>query len=195
MHLQCSTRRFRQATAPRRGAATAEFAICLPLLVLILAGLWEVSRIVQINQVLWNATRESARDASLGQDTLSTVASNVLSYLQGASPLGFGQSHTTSMIAPVVTMPTNTTGLTCWDDTVGRELFTITFTDLTKSEVTDPTAMSQLDLYQIGLQVPYKNIAISPLAQITGMSRLSVNVTWTCMIDSPFTIPTTLPAE
>ncbi len=179
----------------RRGVAAVEFAVSLPLLVLILSGLWEVSRIVQITQIMSNAARESARDASLGQDSLNSIATNLLGYLQGASQTGFGQSHSTSIIAPVVTLAANTTGYTCWDNTAGCELFTVTFTDLTSPTVTDPTGMSQLDLYQIGLQVPYKSIAISPLTQVTGMSRLSVTVTWASMIDSPFQIPTSLPAE
>jgi Flp pilus assembly protein TadG len=187
--------RSRQSASARPGVVAVEFAVCLPLLVLFLTGLWEVSRIVQISQIMCNAARESARDASLGQDTLSVVATNALAYLQGASQTGFGVSDSTTLIAPVVTLPSNTTGYTCWDNTAGRELFTITFTDLTNTTVTDPTGMSQLDLYQIGLQIPYKSIAISPVTQVTGMSRLTVSVTWACMIDSPFTIPTDLPAE
>ncbi len=113
----------------------------------------------EVRQVMWNSAREAARDASLGQDNLQTVASNLLTYLQGAEPTAFGSGHSTSMIAPVVTLPANTTGYTCWDNTTNKELFTMTFTDLTKTSVTDPTAMSQLDLYQIGVQVPYTSIA------------------------------------
>ena len=61
--------------------------------------------------------------------------------------------------------------------------------------VTDPTLMTQLDLYQIGVQVPYSSIRLSPVAQITNMSRLSVTVTWASMVDSPFQIAPYLPAQ
>ena len=179
----------------RNGAASVEFAICLPLMLLILTGLWEVGRITEVQQVVWNSAREAARDASLGQDNLQTVASNLTSYLQAAEPNAFGQGHSTSLIAPVVTLPANTTGYTCWDSTANRELFTITFTDITNPNVTDPTGMSQLDRYEIGIQVPYASIAWSPLAQITGMNRLYATLDWVSLVDSPFQITPSLPAQ
>jgi Flp pilus assembly protein TadG len=175
--------------------ATVEFACCLPLLVLIMAGLWQVGRYTEVQEVLWNAGREGARDASLGQENLQTVASNVLSYLQGAEQTAFPSSHSTSMIAPVVSLPANTYGYTCWDNTANRELFTMTFTDITNPTVTDPTAMSQLDLYQIGVQVPFATIGWSAVIPITGMSRLGVTVVWTSLIDTPFQIAPDLPAQ
>jgi Flp pilus assembly protein TadG len=183
------------ARAHRRGVAAVELAVSLPVMVMMMAGLWEVGRMTEVSVVMWNSAREAARDASLGEDNLQTVTSNLLAYLQGAEPTAFGSGHQTSIIAPVVTLPANTQGYTCWDNTTNRELFTMTFTDLTQPGVTDPTTMSQLDLYQIGVQVPYRSISISPLAQITGGSRLSVTVTWASMIDSPFQIPPSLPAN
>ena len=179
----------------RRGVAAAEFACCLPLIVLLLLGLWEVGRMVEVNQVMWNSAREAARDASLGQDNLQTVASNLLTYLQSAEPTAFAQGHQTSLIAPVVTLPANTTGYTCWDTTANRELFTVTFTDLTHPTDTDPTQMNQLDLYQVGVQAPYSTIGWTGVARITGMSRMNVAVTWASMVDSPFQITPSLPAE
>lgn len=172
-----------------------EFAFCLPLLVLIMSGLWEVGRITEVQQIMWNSGREAARDASLGESNLQTVANNLLTYLQAAEPTAFGQGHTTSMIAPVISLPANTTGYTCWDSTTNRELFTMTFADFTNTTVTDPTGMKQLDRYGIGVSVPYTSIAWSPLAQITGVSRLSVAVNWASMVDSPFQIAPYLPAQ
>jgi Flp pilus assembly protein TadG len=179
----------------RDGVAAVEFACCLPLLVMILFGLWEVGRFTEVQQVLWNAAREGARDASLGQDNLQTVATNILTYLQGAEQTAFGKGHSTSMISPVVTMPANTTGYTCWDNTANQELFTMTFTDLTSPTTTDPTAMTQLDLYEIGLQVPFSSIRWTSLLPIAGMNRLSVTVVWTSLVDTPFKIAPDLPAE
>jgi Flp pilus assembly protein TadG len=113
----------------RRGVAAVEFALCLPLVVLLMVGLWEVGRIVQVVNVLMNGAREAGRDASLGQDNLQTVASNELTYLQSAMPGTFGQGDSTSLQA-ATGLPTNTTGYTCWDNTTNRELFTITFMDM-----------------------------------------------------------------
>ena len=94
---------------------------------LVLTGLWEVGRITQVAEVMWNSAREAARDASLGQDNLQTVTTNLLTYLQSAEPTAFGQGHQTTVIAPVISLPANTTGYTCWDSTANRELFTMTF--------------------------------------------------------------------
>ncbi len=179
----------------RAGVASVEFGCCLPILVLLLTGLWEVGRFTEVQQILWNAGREGARDASLGQDNLQAVASNLLTYLQGAEQTAFGRGHSTSMIAPVVSLPANTQGYTCWDNTANRELFTMTFTDLTNPTVTDPTAMTQLDLYQIGVQVPFSSIEWISLIPIGGLTRLGVTVVWTSLIDTPFQIAPDLPAE
>jgi Flp pilus assembly protein TadG len=185
----------RSAKRCRRGQAAVEFAYCLPLIFLLIAGTWEVGRMTEVQQIMWNSAREAARDASLGQDNLQTVASNLLSYLQSADATAFPPAHSTSMISPVVSLPANTTGYTCWDNTANREMFTITFSDLTTTSVTDPTAMSQLDQYQIGVQVPYASIKWSPLAQVTSTTRLAVTVNWASMVDSPFSINPYLPAQ
>jgi TadE-like protein len=177
------------------GVAALEFAVCLPLLFTILFGLWEVGRMTEVQNVAWNSAREGARDASLGQSNLLTVANNVQLYLQSAEPTAFGNGHSTSMISPVVTLPANTYGYTCWDNTANRELFTLTFTDITNPSVTDPTLMSQLDLYQIGIQYPYATIGWLPVAKVTGKTRLYVTVEWASLVDSPFSIAPYLPAQ
>ena len=179
----------------RRGTAAVEFAVCLPLIFLLLAGLWEVGRMTEVQQVMWNSAREAARDASLGQSNFQTVANNLLVYLQGAEPTAFGKGHTTVFKAAVVTLPSNTTGLTCWDNTANRELFTVTFADLTNPSVSDPTGMAQLDRYEIGVQVPYASIGWTPAATITGTTRLYVLVDWASLVDSPFQIAPYLPAQ
>ncbi len=186
----------RKGANPRRpGTAAVEFAVCLPLLFLIMFGLWEVGRIVEVQQVAWNATREGARDASMGQANLQAVASNLVLYLQSAEPSAFGSGHSTSLIAPVITLPANSTGYTCWDNTANRELFTMSFSDLTYTSVTDPTGMQQLDHYRITVSYPYSSVGWLPVAYITGTTRMSATVDWACMVDSPFTIAPYLSAQ
>ncbi len=172
-----------------------EFALSLPFLVVILGGLLQLGRLIEVQQVLWNVAREAGRDSSMGQMNLSTVAAYVLGYLQSAEQTAFGTGHTTSMISPVITLPANTTGYTCWDKTANRELFTLTFSDLSKPTVTDPTGMSQLDLFQIGLSVPFSGISMAKLVPISGFTRLQVSVVWASMIDTPYQIAPDIPAE
>src|SRR5438094_9953151 len=115
MVAKCVPAQAGHAPVCRRGVASVEFAVCLPVLFVILFGLWEGGRITEVQQVMWNAAREAARDASLRQSNLTTVANNLLAYLQIAEPTAFGQGHSTTMKSPVVTLPANTYGYTCWD--------------------------------------------------------------------------------
>ena len=48
----------------RRGVAAVEFAVCLPFILLMLVGLWEVGRMVEVQQLLNNSVREGGRQAS-----------------------------------------------------------------------------------------------------------------------------------
>ncbi len=68
--------------AARRGAATVEFALLLPFLVTLLLGVWEVGRMIEVNQVLDNAAREGARLAASGQGTNDQAKQATLDYLQ-----------------------------------------------------------------------------------------------------------------
>ena len=76
------------ARVRRSGTATVEFAVCAPVMLTIVLGLWEVGRMTEVQQVMWNCAREGARDASLGQSTLSAVTTNVTLYLQNAEAHG-----------------------------------------------------------------------------------------------------------
>jgi Flp pilus assembly protein TadG len=191
------SRQLETRTATRRGAAAVEFAVCAIPMFVLLIGLWEVGRMVEVQQVVWSSAREAARDASLGQDGLQTVATNLTNYLQNAEPNAFANGHSTSLKTPTFALPANTYGYTCWDTTASpnKELFTVTFIDITNTAVTDPTGMAQLDRYEIGVQVPYASIGWSTIPQITGITRLQATVDWVSMVDSPFQITPTLPAQ
>jgi Flp pilus assembly protein TadG len=66
-----------------RGSAAVEFAILLPLLVLLLFGIIEFSIAYNHAQGLHAAAREGARVASLPQTTQAAVVDRVKSSLQG----------------------------------------------------------------------------------------------------------------
>lgn len=64
----------------RRGAAVVEFAIVAPIFVLFVFGMLEYGRMVMVQQVLTNASREGARIAVLEGATQSDVISAVTDY-------------------------------------------------------------------------------------------------------------------
>jgi Flp pilus assembly protein TadG len=58
--------------------------VTLPVFIVLLFGLLEIGRIVQINQILCNAAREGARSASTGINAYATVQTTVQNYLTNA---------------------------------------------------------------------------------------------------------------
>ncbi|MCD4728077.1 MAG: pilus assembly protein [Pirellulales bacterium] len=74
----------------RQGAAAVEFALVAPLFFLMVFGMIEFGRMIMVQQVITNATREGARIAVLDSQTAtaSLVASTVSDYLQNAGISG-----------------------------------------------------------------------------------------------------------
>ncbi len=157
----------RRPTTRRSGVASVEFAIILPILTALLFGIWEIGRMVQVSQVLINAAREAARQASTGTSNLSTIKSNVQTYVSGAEP-----------------RVTNFTG------------FDVTFTDVTRSTVTDPTGATQLDRFTITVVLPFDNVRWSVIKQfVPAGTNLRASVDWYSMKDLPVTVTTGMPVE
>ena len=72
----------------RRGAAVVEFALVVPVFVALLFGMIEFGRMVMVQQVLTNASREGARQAVLDGTTPADITSTVNSYLLSAGISG-----------------------------------------------------------------------------------------------------------
>lgn len=71
----------RAASHGESGQALAEIAIALPLLLLMLIGIWEFARAYQIQQVIVNAAREGARTVVLpgaDPDSATVIVNNFL---------------------------------------------------------------------------------------------------------------------
>ncbi len=65
----------------RRAVAAVEFAAVLPMILTLLLGIWEVGRLIEIQQLLHNATREAGRQAATGQLTDAQVQQVVINTL------------------------------------------------------------------------------------------------------------------
>jgi Flp pilus assembly protein TadG len=73
-----------RCSSRRRAVAAVEFAICLPPIMALLVGIWEVGRLIEIKQVMTNAAREGGRQAATGQLTNTQVQAVVTQYLKVA---------------------------------------------------------------------------------------------------------------
>ncbi|MBA2113759.1 hypothetical protein HOV93_09100 [Planctomycetes bacterium FF15] len=81
-HLDKGCRLFR---LKRSGAAVVEFAIVAPLFFLLIFGMIEYGRMVMVQQVITNASREGARRAVLEGATTAVVVSAVNDFLDSAA--------------------------------------------------------------------------------------------------------------
>lgn len=68
----------------RRGAAAVEFAVVAPVFFLMIFGMIELGRMIMVQQILTNASREGARLAVLDGTASSDVKTAVAKYLTGA---------------------------------------------------------------------------------------------------------------
>ena len=66
----------------RRGAATVEFALIAPLMIMFTFGMIEIGRLLMVKNAATQATREGARAASLPTASDEAVASRVQEELQ-----------------------------------------------------------------------------------------------------------------
>lgn len=75
------TRHFRQ-----RGLAAVEFALLLPLLLLLLFGMMDAARALQANIILVNLSREGANLVARGGTQLDTGSQDIIYALMASSP-------------------------------------------------------------------------------------------------------------
>lgn len=157
----------------RRGAVAVEAAIILPLLVGVMFGIWEVGRMVQIQQIMTNAAREGARLASGGYVngdpvTAAEAKQAVCDYLTGA---GFPSTAVSGAV--------------------------VTLTNQSSHSWNDPSDAQPLDAFQISLTIPsgapFDSLRLSSFNLITSTNSLSVTVNWRSMKDSLIVVSSSLP--
>lgn len=69
----------------RRGAAVVEFALVAPLFFMLVFGMIEYGRMLMVQQILTNASREGARMAVLDGSSPTQITASVQNYLQNAT--------------------------------------------------------------------------------------------------------------
>ncbi|MEX2188718.1 MAG: TadE family protein [Pirellulales bacterium] len=87
-----STNLRRRRRVQRRGSATIELAVCLPMLFVLVFGVIEVGRALEVFQVLTTAVREGARFGATdkqgfipdGETTNDKIVADVTNYLEAS---------------------------------------------------------------------------------------------------------------
>jgi Flp pilus assembly protein TadG len=157
----------------RRGAAAVEMALVLPLMLWLLVGVWEVGRMVEVQQLLSNAAREGARQAATGQFTNAQVEQVVVNYLK---------------VAGIPTTNLNTTGNTGIQTITGTPQVQMV-TDVTNPSY-DVSQAAYLDQIKVTVQIPFQDVKWSLLNLITNSSTtMNATVIWYTMVDKPYPTP------
>ena len=165
-------RKLRVARA-RRGAVAVEAAIVMPLLIIMMFGIWEVGRLIQVQQVITNAAREGARVASGG-------------YVDG-TPV------TVAYVQSTVRNYMTASGL----PTAAATGATITLTNTSANTWTDPVNAQPLDSFRVTVLIPqgtaFNSLPWSTVYNLTGVNSLQAIVNWRSANDTLINIDSSLP--
>ena len=84
----------RRRRRAERGAALVELALCLPLLLVVIAGIVDFAFLFQRYEVITNAAREGARLGSLPGFTEAMIRQHVRNYVKAGLALSDAQMNT-----------------------------------------------------------------------------------------------------
>jgi Flp pilus assembly protein TadG len=154
----------------RRGVAAVEFAFVITfILIPVIFGIWEVGRLVQIQQIVDNSVREGARAASTGEYSNAQVQQIVLNYLTNSN------IQTENVVVGVS------------DLTSGG--------DVSSPTVNSFGTAQQLDNVQVTVSVPFSNVYWIALNYfVPAGTTMNATANTVSMVNIPLTIPTTIPA-
>ena len=164
--------RHRGCGRDRRGAVAVEAAICLPLMILLMLGMWQVGQIAEYSRIVKDAAREGARVAAGGVNngtavTVANVQTAVQNFLTAAG------MPTTAVNGAVITV-----------------------TNLSTDSWTNPGNAQPLDQFSVTVTIP----AGAPFnslqfigTNLCGVTQLQETVEWLSANDTTLTVSTTLP--
>jgi Flp pilus assembly protein TadG len=161
----------------RGGAVAVEFAFVLPVLVTILLGLWEVGRIIQVQQLLSNSAREGCRVAAQGLTINST-----------GDPTQIMTSTGSVNVKQTVYNYLTQAGLN-----LSMDDLTVTFQFLNgDTSKTDPYQATKGQKFQVTVSVPLSKVEWIDLGPFNPPT-LTASATWYSVVDDPFAVNMTLP--
>ncbi len=186
----------------RAGIAIVETAILLlPLFIFTLFGVWEVGRLLQTHQIVSNAAREGARQASTGQRTSTGSAT-----LHPELPYN-GNFEVQKSVENYL----RNAGLPLTDPVTGNTIYTVSVQNISKgltsdypnntAPAADPVSSSVqninsgTDVLQVTVTYPYSMVKWSPGQFFVPANRMiTVTTKWYSLKDIPITVDTSIPA-
>jgi Flp pilus assembly protein TadG len=175
----------------RRGAAAVEFAVVMTfVLVPFMCGVWEVGRLVQVQQIVSNSAREGARLAAQGRTINATGSPTqiVTSINPGSNPTFLPN------IKAAVYQSLYGAGLTNlrWND------ITVTFTYTSSPTGAMPGATEPVDgvkdqRFTVRVSINYDNKVRWVNFGIVTATTVAFTAEWRILVDDPFQVNDTMP--
>jgi Flp pilus assembly protein TadG len=168
----------------RRGVAAVEFAFVVPILLLLLVGIWELGRIINVQITLNNAARDAARLGA--QANIVSLSGNYTQiHYNTGTPNVDGAVRAYLQAAGV----TNLSGLAVEFQFVEPA----TAGGTTPASATaDPYTGVKNQRFRVRVSLPYDNVRWTSLS-LVNVNTLTAETYWQCFVDDPFTVNTTLP--
>ncbi len=146
----------------------------MPLLLILMLGIWEVGRYIHVQQIMVNSAREGARLAAGGYTTNSVPVTNTMvqqavkDYLQGAGLPAAAYSNAQ-----------------------------VTLTSLASPAWTNPHEANPLDRFEVKVVIPagaaFESTRWSFLPKLTGVNQMEAVVDWVSLNNEEISIDTDLP--
>jgi Flp pilus assembly protein TadG len=157
----------------RGGVVAVEAAVVLPVMIILMFGVWEVGRLVQVNQIVINAAREGARLAAGGYVNSTPV--------------------TSAMVTQAVRDYLSSAGL----PTAAVSGAQISLACQASPSWSDPSSALPLDAFQVTVTIPagaaFNSLRWSLLAPLTSATQMSTTVAWRSLNDAEIVVDTQLP--
>ena len=157
----------------RRGIVATEAAVVMPFLIITMFGMWEVGRLIQVNQVVVNSAREGARLAAGA-------------YVNG-TPV------TNAMVQQAVRDYMRASGLPA----AAYNGATITLTCLASPSWVNPSDALPLDRFTVQVTIPtgaaFNSMLWSLVTRLSSVNQMSVTVSWVSCTDAKIAVSTQLP--
>jgi Flp pilus assembly protein TadG len=157
----------------RRGVVAVEAAVVLPMMIIMMFGMWEVGRLIQVNQIVMNAAREGGRFAAGGYVnstpiTATMVTQAVRDYLSSAGlPAAAYNGAQVTLICNA--SPT-------W---------------------ANPSDALPLDQFRVQVVIPagaaFDSLAWSLVTRFTSVNQITATADWRSLIDEKIVVDANLP--
>lgn len=173
----------RRQSDTRRGVAAVELAaVFLLFMIPMMIEIWEIGRLVQVQQIISNAAREGARLAAQG-NTINSSGAPTQIYVSSGTP----NVHDTVYQYLVAA------GLTNLQSSDVHVEFAFTTPTSSGAYPTEPYLGEKNQSFTVRVWVYWSTVRWINLGFLDPNTKVEFTVTWNMLVDDPFTVNESLP--